>query len=537
LTALVPLALLVLVLPFEPMAPLARILSFEVSHLEAAALVLLAVAAPGLVRQKMPVPLLAPALALLGAYVLSAALAGGDVLPWKFTLRMAAGVVAFCVTSLALARASKIDKLLLAFAVAGTATAALAILEAGFPDAVEPLVGPFREHSFEVGGRARVAGTFSYPNTAAGFLVLALAPAAGFLVRGKHSALAFSASLTIFLAILLTYSRGALLGAVAAIALLHVLLRSSRLLWLSGAFALSAVVLFAAEPSFRWRASAEGDRSWYLAAIEPEADALDLVPGALSETGVTVRNAGKLTWESAGARPFHLSYRWFRPAGEALEPIPIEGERTPLESPLKPGEAIELRARVRAPSAPGSYVLVWDMVHEHTTWFSDKLGLGAPVHVVVGEGARRGVRPVSEIGRYLAESSYRPGRRELWGIALGLFRSRPILGVGPDNFRWLYGEAAGRKTWDTRIYSNSLYLELLATVGLLGFGGFVLLAGGALSGLVGKKGSLESAVLAASLTGFLVHGIFDYLLAFTPIYLAFFMLMGAGSAALREEGA
>jgi hypothetical protein len=338
-------------------------------------------------------------------------------------------------------------------------------------------------------------------------------------------------------AILLTYSRGALLGALAATALLWGLVRSSRLIWLVAAFAVVAAGILVAEPAFRWRASSEGDRSWSLAEIEPELEELHLSTGALGETDVTVRNVGKLTWESTGTRPFHLSYRWFRSAGEALEPIPIEGERTPLASPLAPGKEAEIRARVRAPRTAGSYVLIWDMVHEHTTWFSDKVGMGAPVHVVVGGVSTQGLRPAREIKRRLSESSYRPGRRELWGLALELFRSRPLLGVGPDNFRWLYGEAAGRKTWDERVYSNSLYLELLATVGLVGFGAFAVLASSALFRLSRRVASLEAAVLAASLSGFLVHGIFDYLLAFTPIYLAFFVLLGAASAVMREEGA
>ena len=47
--------------------------------------------------------------------------------------------------------------------------------------------------------------------------------------------------------------------------------------------------------------------------------------------------------------------------------------------------------------------------------------------------------------------------------------------------------------------------------------------------------SLEASVLAASLTGFLIHGLFDYLLAFTAIYLAVFILLGASSAVIRQE--
>jgi O-antigen ligase len=207
-------------------------------------------------------------------------------------------------------------------------------------------------------------------------------------------------------------------------------------------------------------------------------------------------------------------------------------------APLEPGESLDVDATVRAPTEPGSYVLIWDMVHEHTTWFSDKVGLGSPVTVVVGDAVPASVAP-EDIRRVLTETSWRPGRWELWSIAMQLFASHPLLGVGPDNFRWLYGPASGHSAWDTRIFSNSLYLELLATVGAAGFAAFAFLAVRALDGLrrrvLSGPFSLEAATLAASLTGFLFHGLFDYLLAFTSIYLAVFLLLGASSAVIREE--
>ncbi len=205
---------------------------------------------------------------------------------------------------------------------------------------------------------------------------------------------------------------------------------------------------------------------------------------------------------------------------------------------MKPGEALDVDATVRAPREPGFYVLIWDMVQEHTTWFSDKVGLGSPVNVLVGDAVATKAAP-HEIRRAIAEKSWRPGRMELWSIAIQLFASHPLLGVGPDNFRWLYGPASGHALWDTRVFSNSLYLELLSTVGAAGFVAFVYLMGKALGGLARRTRSdaysLEAAALAASLTGFLVHGLFDYLLGFTAIYLAVFVLLGASSALIRGE--
>jgi hypothetical protein len=296
-----------------------------------------------------------------------------------------------------------------------------------------------------------------------------------------------------------------------------------------------AAAFFAFDPMFRSRAASESDRGWYEARIEPRFASLALGPGELAKTDVRVSNAGTLTWRSKGENPFHLSYRWFEvPENGALRPLRIEGERTRLEAPLEPGDAVDVGAIVRAPPMAGNYVLVWDMVHEHTTWFSDKTGFGAPVNVVVGS-ANGAIALPDDLRKAVAEKSWRPGRAELWAIALRLFWVHPLFGVGPDNFRWLYGAASGRAVWDTRVYANSLYLEILATVGLVGFGAFVLLTAKALSGLRTRASTPSAATLTACLVGFLTHGLFDYLLAFTPIYLAFFILLGASSAVIREE--
>jgi O-antigen ligase len=535
------------------MKPLAGVMGFQMSHLELAAFVLLACSAAGLVSRRLRIPLAGAALVLLLVYLVSssaAAASGGSVLPWKFTLRIGAAVVAFALASAALSLFPRFDLLFFAFAASGAVTAAVALLEWTDWPPIEVLLAPFREHSFEVGGRPRVAGTFSYPNTAGGFLVLALAPAMSFAARplraGWKRASAFLVSIAMFTAIVLTYSRGALLGALAAAVSLWWLARRTNpsagraLLGLQASFVLVAIGLLALEPSLRWRASSEGDRSWYLADIAPEEERLALAPGELGGTAVSVTNAGRLTWGSAGAKPFHLSYRWFRLREDGgVEPLELEGERTRLTCALAPGEEVTLEAAVRAPRLPGSYVLIWDMVQEHTTWFSDKVGLGAPVSVVVGGETHAAMPRPRELRDWIAERTWRPGRRELWGIAVRLFLGHPWLGVGPDNFRWLYGPAAGQATWDTRVFSNSLYLELLATVGVLGFAAFAFLVGSAFVRLARRLRSgdpaLEAATLAAALLGFLVHGLVDYLLAFTGIYLAFFVLLGAASAAVGKE--
>ena len=85
-----------------------------------------------------------------------------------------------------------------------------------------------------------------------------------------------------------------------------------------------------------------------------------------------------------------------------------------------------------------------NMVQEHTTWFSDKVGLGVPVQVGVDERVAPGSFRPEELRKKMTDRAWRPGRRELWGLALGLFTEHPGLGVGPDTFRWRPGLASAK---------------------------------------------------------------------------------------------
>jgi len=560
--AVVAIGLLAALLPFEPMRPVAHALGFEMSLLEVAALLLLSTAGlllglyPKGGYRRRPVPLAAWALVLLVAFVVSAgAAAPPRILPFKFTLRLMAGVVTFVLTSSSLAPVARWGVVFAGLFVAGGLTAILSIVEALHPVAMAPWLAPFREHPFEVGGQPRVTATFAYPNTTAGFLVLAL-PAALYFVSLERTgrrlrALAGVAAIGMFASILLTRSRGAVVGAASGASLQWLWLRRRRpessrfLVWpLLGVVALVAASSLSGlfDPTFLGRITNEGDATWYRVSIlpgspsSPETGSISLEPEERRTMRVRVRNTGTMAWPSEKG-DFFLSYRWFVVNERDIVPLGVDGTRTPLADALAPGEEVTLESDVRAPAEPGQYLLVWDMVHGRETWFSDKTGFGAPVPVAVGgSGEGPHIDPFA-VRERMASLAWRPGRLELWRLAVSLYRQRPVLGVGPDNFRWLYGHAAGRSSWDTRTFSNSLYLEILATTGLFGTAAFGLLVASTFSGLYrvdSRDATLAAASVSAALVGFLVHGVFDYLLALTPIYLAFWILLGVASAAIRE---
>ncbi len=79
-----------------------------------------------------------------------------------------------------------------------------------------------------------------------------------------------------------------------------------------------------------------------------------------------------------------------------------------------------------------------------------------------------------------------------------------------------YGKYLNAEHWDTNIYSNNLYLELLTGSGILGLAAFVLM-------LARVPWRVEAAALAVAI--FLIHGLVDVFLMTTPIYFAFWILL------------
>lgn len=538
------LAGLVCLLPFEPRRPALPLFGFQLTLLEAAAAVF---ALPlfwlgrrrlGALVRRPPLPLVCITL-YAAAHVLSAALAREHgALAGKFALRMAA-MAAYAWLAAAVPAGHRAA--LGALAATSCVIAAAALAEALGLRALDPLLDRFREMPFNVAGARRATAFSEYPNLAAGFLTYGLLAGVGlFAARRASRALVAPFAALLAAGLLFTYSRGAFAAALCGLVVLAAatLRRPPRArvvpaLSALGVLAVCAASFACAGEVFRLRLSGEGTDRWYLAEYAPEETPLRLRAGELRTTPVRVANAGRKTWTRSEA--FHLSYHFWDRGRQVL----ADGERTRLPRDLAPGDAAVLQASVRAPRDPGEYLLVWDMVHEHTTWFS---GQGVPprtVPVVVG-GAEAPPAPVSAVSVAPAVG-WQPGRAELWSLALGLWRERPLVGVGPDNFRWLYGPRAGRAFWDTRVFANNLYLEAAATTGALGLIAIVAtLAASLHAALRAAARSPRHAAAAGALCGLLAavaaHGFVDYLLASTGHYLLFAVAVGL-SASLAQEAA
>lgn len=103
---------------------------------------------------------------------------------------------------------------------------------------------------------------------------------------------------------------------------------------------------------------------------------------ASQETTVVlqVRNVGTKLWKKDGENHVYAAYSWLDTAGERVSPGP--DNHANLERDVPTGEAIEVSARLVAPTTPGQYRLQWDLVVEGGTGFRD--GGNPPFSLSVG---------------------------------------------------------------------------------------------------------------------------------------------------------
>lgn len=531
---------LLLLLPFEPRAPVARVLGLSFTVLELAAAVVGAALlwlgrrrALGLLRRPTLPLLMVTAFAL--AHVVAAAMATahrGESA--RFALRMCALAAFAWIFATAGRRARHAGPA--GLAVAGATVALLSTLEsAGL--APSRFLDLFREMRFTVGGAPRASAGTAYPTLAAAWIGWGLVAAVALAgLRRRGPALAAAAAALLAPGLLFTYSRGAVIATGAGLLVLALVAWRAGARRAAGASVAALAVLgcaftvFAQRAEiFRLRLATEGSGSFYGALYEPALSALQMAPLETHDTEVQVVNVGRKAWKSEEG--FALSYHWFDPKRHRLS----DGRRTPLAGELRPGEGARVAASVQAPAEPGCYLLVWDMVHENVTWFSGQgvAPAAVPARVGAGELAECG----AAVGP-LASLAWHPSRFELWRLALAMWRDRPLVGVGSDNFRRLYGRYAGRPFWDARVTANNLFLEVGATTGGLG----VIALGGLLAATAGSAArraqavwtpaAAHAAALLALITAMAVHGAVDYLLGFTGPYLL--LAFVAGSAGARE---
>jgi hypothetical protein len=553
----------VLAVPFEGTRPLVRFPGQSISSAEAALLAVFLFWAAS-VTASLPagdwretVSALRTRLTLPWAAFILAMLVAAWVAPVERTnavhmagrLGLAFGV--FLITVDGVTSRERLNGVFVAAAVAGAVVSVLAALEfLGVPSILR-LLTAFRPGIAVVGAQVRAAGPFQYPTIASMYLeilfplALALMLAA---VEKRNRVGIWSAGLVLALiaeALILTFTRSGLITL--GISLLIAFAwrwRERRLdagVKAIGVVAAVLVVELLSSRSLtdvRLRMTTEGQGAWFHAAVDAPSD-LSLGTGALTTVPITLTNTGLATWDSHAQHPVRLSYHWLLP--DVDRSIDFDGLRTNFLAEVAPGGVVTIAARVRAPRKPGQYRLMWDVVQEDRLWFSSQVDAESTI-----TNARVSGADTSAGANWAAHDMWmptvhaRPGRLVLWRAGIRMWRDHPVFGVGPDNYRLLYGPYAALVNPDTRVHSNNMYLEILIGGGLVGALAFAWLCrgvAGTLGELIrnGARGELApfSAALVAAAVAIGAHGITDSFLSFTATYVLFSITLGLAVCCAR----
>lgn len=557
---------LMLAAPFEKIQP---IITLYVQRLTSVELVMLVALAGWAVswrvsgkRPQFSTPLTLPVLLLLGVMVLSALMAPGyqrEAL--LFTARFAVGFLVYLLVVNSVTTQWQLLGVMAAAGVAGTVVAILGILEYRQIPAVIEWLHPFKHGLVMVGGEIRVSSTLQYPTITSMYLELVFGLMLGMLLL-TVSRCRWGAAILVFIVlgliaetIILTLSRSGLLSMAGMLAV-------AGGLWLvrrgpdPGFWAIAAVTVMIAgllgyrvinDSMLRLRLTTENDESWYRARYQVPAQ-LSFETGQVQQVKVTVTNTGRATWRPDGEAPFRLSYHWLMPDQDQV--IVFEGLRTDFPQAVKPGQSITLQAWVQAPSQPGQYRLAWDVLQEGRLWFSTEGSPSAHSFVTVRGAPIDQPQPTP---MPVPKPSRTIGRRTLWQLAGQMLAERPLLGVGPDNFRLLYGPYAGLERWNQGLHTNNMYIEFFVDTGIVGGLLFLWLVWRVLATLrrawqqlaprfAGQAAEEQGTTwlpmylgVAAAVTAFLLHGFVDYFFEFTSTYLMIWMTLGLATALERQE--
>lgn len=537
-------------LPFELKSPVASVAGLSITNVEIAMYAAIALWGVALIlgrRMLRPwTPSHSAVLAWAAVLVISAAAASVDRAgAMKFALRGAGGCMLLVLVADVTTTKRRAALVSSALALGAVASALTAPVEIWLPRG-EASLSLFKTQASYAGGFLRASGTFQYANTAAMYweamLPVVLAVGVWWLtvsVRPRHQWATMGAGIALGLAIVLSASRAALwISGLTAILLAATSGRTSRLIRVPAWSVVATLTLMTmAGPghatllALRLRSSAEA--RWLQAGFAGVPASLQVSSGDMLRVPLALQNTGMLDWSPAGRNPVHLSYHWYQPDGDTV--VAWEGARTKLPSEVRSGSEVTLPALVHANVPPGRYLLEWDVVQEHTAWFS-MLGSGpqrtARTWVIVTPPAAVQSAPVLPAPFKLTFQA-RPSRPALWRAAYQIWRERPFLGAGPDSYRHQYGARLGVADADSRTHASSLYVEIAATMGLLGLAALTAIVV-SLAAATRRAWQIHPAPadrvlvvgLALGVGAFLVHGLVDYFLSFTPTYGLFWTLSG-----------
>ncbi len=431
--------------------------------------------------------------------------------------------------------------------VAGLVVAGLGLAEAANIAPVVRFLSLFHASQTHVGDLLRVSSSLEYATIASMVLEMLIPLMLAWAITTTQGWLRLTLMIGVMMsvtALVLTLTRSAVLGLAAALVMMAGIsfwYRQRRIAIIAVAALIATAVviglLVIVNRTVGLRLLTESENGWYLAryAAPPS---LSARPNELLNVPVQVTNTGLRPWQAAADPPFRLGYTLIR---EDQKTKGLDGIRADLPADVLPGQTLALTVHIPAPTSPGQYLIQWDMVEETVLWFSWRGSpLGSTRLTVAGTPVTNGQRLQLPPANH-STASPPVERPALWGAALRMVREHPLFGVGPDDFRWIYGRYLALGSSDTNIHANSIYFEVLADTGVLGLLAFLWLNWRLLR-LAWQELRVQSAqsghplwiwhlALLACLIAWFVHGFFDYFYEFAGTYVLFWL--AAGLAANR----
>jgi hypothetical protein len=321
-------------------------------------------------------------------------------------------------------------------------------------------------------------------------------------------------------ALIMTYSRGALFGVVTSAIVVIAVRRTRTDVRRVFAFGIVALAIFVAAPGWPARLDPPSRQALFGATIEVPDD-LVLDPAGLT-TRVSVTNQSTRTWRADGGDRVELSARWVG-AGQDW----IWGEqRWALPADLAPGASVDMTVMIE-PSIPvGTFDVQWDLVGGGRARFLRALGQETSSRGVVRDSA---VDPSDVEATPLLPRRRSLGRIEIWRLAVHEFAGAPVLGVGPSELAIATADEVDEtRTFNGR-HAHNLFLEPLATTGLLGTAPLLVVLAGGLwfaARRVRRRGGTVALAALAALIATMVHGLVDWPLVYTSAAIPIALVTG-----------
>lgn len=504
-------------------------------------------------------------LAFLASNYVSAAFAVGKPDSLVFSLRLTGAALLY----LGISRLPRRERSIKV--ASGAITASLLIVVAiGFLEGYVPwapwsrLLSPFREGivTFISYDNVRVSSTLSFPTILSAYIELAAPIAFAFGLwmtarkrcpagRRALPVVTLAGAAIVMVVQISTYTRSSLVAMPVSLlsgAAIAFLFKLDRRVWVALAIvtvffvAVLGAALFTSEKmALRLGLSQPQARLGAQYSLLGDVPAVGL--NSLGAAVIRVKNTGAAIWNASGRDAVSLSWRWLSfPAGDELRQVPYLVTSLPRD--VAPGEDVTLNSPFRTPARPGRYILVFDLFGANATWFSSEgvAGLPLPLEFAAGDLSRRfdvDLPPESfnagNPGGYIVPPA--TGREELWRAAIKMWQSRPLFGIGPDQFKNHYSDYREGLKANDRLRTHNIYLEALANTGLVGLAAMVLLLAAAVRTQLNLvKDSSQTAVvrlfslgLLVAMIAYLLHGFLDYFLWQTGVAIIFFTALGLTS--------